>query len=98
MSSNITRRKFFRWTGAGGAALQMSAAAQNEPQPAKQAVLADTLPGSELNRKLRVVFVGAHVDDWIDCAGTIARYTKAGHERFYRCPVALNGFDRHLCF
>jgi LmbE family N-acetylglucosaminyl deacetylase len=78
MASNMTRRNLFRWGGAG-AALQIRAAAQNGPQRPRQAALADTLPGSELNRKLKVAFVGAHVDDWIDCAGTIARYTQAGH-------------------
>jgi N-acetylglucosamine malate deacetylase 1 len=67
----------FRWAAGGGAALPlMGMAAQSS---GKQAVAADRLPGSELHRKLKVVFVGAHVDDWVDCAGTIARYAKSGH-------------------
>jgi LmbE family N-acetylglucosaminyl deacetylase len=37
------------------------------------------LPGAEKNRKLKVVFVGAHVDDWVFCAGTLARYAREGH-------------------
>jgi N-acetylglucosamine malate deacetylase 1 len=45
----------------------------------KKAVMADDVPGAELKRKLRVVFVGAHVDDYTVCAGTIARYTNSGH-------------------
>src|ERR1051325_4866889 len=74
MAFNITRRKLFR--AAPAATLSVAALAQ---QTVKQAVPADALPGSELNRKRKVVFVGAHVDDWIDCAGTMARYTRAGH-------------------
>jgi N-acetylglucosamine malate deacetylase 1 len=76
MAWNITRRKLFRWA-ASGAALPLDGMAQ-QPR-AKHGVPADRLPGSELNRKLKVVFVGAHVDDWVDCAGTIARYTNSGH-------------------
>jgi LmbE family N-acetylglucosaminyl deacetylase len=41
---------------------------------------ADVLPGSEKKRKLKIVFVGAHVDDWGDCAGTLARYSGEGHD------------------
>ncbi len=40
----------------------------------------DLLPGVEKNRKLKVVFVGAHVDDWGICAGTLARYAREGHQ------------------
>lgn len=40
----------------------------------------DVLPGAEKNRKLKVVFVGAHVDDWIFCVGTLARYWREGHD------------------
>jgi LmbE family N-acetylglucosaminyl deacetylase len=40
----------------------------------------DTLPGAEKNRKLKVVFVGAHVDDWVFCVGTLARYAREGHD------------------
>jgi LmbE family N-acetylglucosaminyl deacetylase len=62
----------------GGLAMQF-AAAQTEKRASKQTIPADSLPGWELKRKLSVAFVGAHVDDWVDCAGTIARYTKNGH-------------------
>jgi N-acetylglucosamine malate deacetylase 1 len=81
MSRNITRRSLLRWTGSGGILSPLAQGAQitGGPTRRKEAVPADTLPGLELNRKLRVVFVGAHVDDWIDCAGTIARYTNSGH-------------------
>ena len=74
MPFDVTRRKLLQAVSA--AALPSAVLAQ---QAGKQAVPADTLPGTELNRKLKVIFVGAHVDDWIDCAGTIARYTNAGH-------------------
>src|SRR3954470_14960225 len=76
MPLNITRRKLFRASPAAAGVLPLLAQTQ---QTAKQATPADTLPGAELNRKLKVVFTGAHVDDWIDCAGTIARYTGSGH-------------------
>src|SRR3954471_2612846 len=74
MDLKLCRRMFFQNVLAG------SAAAQTAQQPNKQANPADSLPGAELKRKLKVVFVGAHVDDWIGCAGTIARYTNSGHE------------------
>src|SRR5205809_2286327 len=72
-----SRRNLFRWAGRSGLALPLLARSQQRER--KEGIPADTLPGSELNRKLKVVFVGAHVDDWIDCAGTIARYTNSGH-------------------
>jgi len=46
----------------------------------RKGIPVDTLPEVERKKKLKVVFVGAHVDDWVDCAGTIARYTALGHE------------------
>ena len=55
-------------------------AAQTGQQSNKKPAPADELPGAELKRNLRVVFVGAHVDDYIVCAGTIARYTNSGHQ------------------
>lgn len=73
-----SRRNLFRWAGRGGLALPLLARAEQEVQ--RKSVPAGAMPGASLNRKLKVVFVGAHVDDWIDCAGTIARYVKAGHE------------------
>ena len=73
-----SRRNLFRWAGRSGLALPLLTRAQQRTR--KDGVPADTLPGAALNRKLKVVFVGAHIDDWIDCAGTIARYAKAGHK------------------
>ena len=74
----MTRRKLLRY-GAGGVFAQALLArgqqsGRAEPKPP------DALPGAEKNRKLKVVFVGAHVDDWAVCAGTLARYTRDGHE------------------
>lgn len=40
----------------------------------------DDLPEAQRNKKLKVVFVGAHTDDWTNCGGTLARYAAAGHE------------------
>src|SRR5712692_5423206 len=40
----------------------------------------DDLPEVHRKKKLKVVFVGAHTDDWIICGGTLARYTALGHE------------------
>src|SRR5438309_7827002 len=79
MDLKLCRRLFFQNVFASAVAAQ-SAASQTGQQPQRQATPADSLPGAALHRKLKVVFVGAHVDDWIDCAGTIARYTRAGHE------------------
>jgi LmbE family N-acetylglucosaminyl deacetylase len=73
-----SRRNLFRWAGRGGFALPLLARAQQTTR--KEGLPADSLPGAGLNRKLKVIFVGAHVDDWIDCAGAIARYVKAGHQ------------------
>src|SRR5438309_3052513 len=79
MDLKLCRRLFFQNVFASAVAAQ-SAASQTGQQPQRQATPADSLPGAELKRKLKVVFVGAHVDDWIDCAGTIARYSNSGHE------------------
>src|SRR5947209_6842607 len=77
MMRGITRR--FLLAAAGGRAF--AAAQAGSPETTKKAgVPVDTLPGVERNKKLKVVFVGAHVDDWVDCAGTLARYTALQHE------------------
>ena len=65
-----SRRNLFRWAGRGGLALPLLARAEQEVQ--RKSVPAGAMPGASLNRKLKVVFVGAHVDDWIDCAGPCA--------------------------
>src|SRR6266566_670140 len=73
----MTRRTVFNST----AGLLAHALAASGQQPSKKALTpADVLPGAEKKRKLKVVFVGAHVDDWGDCAGTLARYAHDGHD------------------
>lgn len=73
----MTRRKLFnRMAGGALASVLLS---RGQTSSAKAATAPDRLPGTEKNRKLKVVFVGAHVDDWTVCAGTLARYTREGH-------------------
>jgi N-acetylglucosamine malate deacetylase 1 len=80
MKSDLSRRTLLKRTAAAAGVLQVAAAQTPEPSK-KKAVPADELPGAEMKRKLKVVFVGAHVDDYtVCCAGTIARYTNSGHE------------------
>ena len=74
----MTRRKLFKSAAGGVLAHVLLAHGQQSPQKALMPL--DTLPGAEKNRKLKVVFVGAHVDDWDNCAGTLARYAREGHE------------------
>src|SRR5262245_60571446 len=78
MALNPTRRTLFKKAAAMAGVLPVSAA-QTGRQADKKAIPADELPGAELKRNLKVVFVGAHVDDYTVCAGTIARYTTSGH-------------------
>lgn len=73
----MTRRKLFKWV-AGGMFAQVMLARGQEPSQTT-AMPPDRLPGEEKGRKLKVVFVGAHVDDWAICAGTLARYARKGH-------------------
>jgi hypothetical protein len=72
----MTRRTLFRWARMGAAALPLTGSSQAQAPPAQAA---DELPEAQRKKKLKVVFVGAHVDDWVDCAGTLARYTRLGH-------------------
>ena len=74
----ITRRTFFNGLAASVLAQAMLVRGQQSSTPARRPV--DTLPGAEKNRKLKVIFVGAHVDDWIFCVGTLARYAREGHD------------------
>jgi hypothetical protein len=60
----MTRRKVFHST----AGLLAEALVASGQKPAH------LLPQAERKRKLKVVFVGSHMDDWGDCAGTLARY------------------------
>ena len=73
----MTRRTLFNWAATGlfshGLLARTQQPSGNQPKPL------DTLPGAEKNRKLKVVFVGAHVDDWVFCVGTLARYAREGH-------------------
>lgn len=74
----MTRRKLFKYAASGMLAQGLLAHAQQSAAETPKAI--DTLPGAEKNRKLKVVLVGAHVDDWIFCVGTLARYAREGHE------------------
>jgi hypothetical protein len=73
----MTRRTLFNWTASGLLSHGLLARAQRPSGNQLRPV--DTLPGAETNRKLKVVFVGAHVDDWVFCVGTLARYAREGH-------------------
>jgi len=72
----MTRRKLFQWAAGGLTGVQLARAQQS---PSNSLTPADVLPGSEKNQKLKIVYVGAHVDDWCTCAGTLARYAREGH-------------------
>jgi len=74
----MTRRTLFNCAVGGVLAHVLLARGQQASDKALAPL--DTLPGAEKNRKLTVVFVGAHVDDWTVCAGTLARYAREGHE------------------
>ncbi len=74
----ITRRTFFNCMAGSMAAQALRASGQPSTTNAGRPV--DTLPGTGKNRRLKVVFVGAHVDDWVFCVGTLARYAREGHE------------------
>ena len=74
----MTRRTLFKCAASGFFAPAMLARGQQSSAQARKPV--DTLPGAQKNRKLKVVLVGAHVDDWIFCVGTLARYAREGHD------------------
>jgi len=57
----------------------VGAAARDEDGPPAPAAPED-LPEVHRKKKLKVVFVGAHTDDWTLCNGTLARYAALGHE------------------
>ena len=63
---------------AAASALPREAASEKDLPAAPSAP--DDLPEVHRKKKLKVVFVGAHTDDWTVCAGTLARYTALGHE------------------
>lgn len=74
----MKRRTFISRTAQ--AILAQAVLARGEQSPGSARRPLDTLPGAEKNRTLQVVFVGAHVDDWTICAGTLARYVHEGHK------------------
>ena len=74
----MTRRTVLKFATGSLFLRAMSAQGQQSSTAGRKPL--DTLPATAKNRKLKVVFVGAHVDDWIFCAGTLARYTREGHE------------------
>ena len=65
--------------GVAAAAASPDAAAKLDDSPVDP-VAPDDLPEVHRKKKLKVVFVGAHTDDWTDCNGTLARYAALGHE------------------
>jgi hypothetical protein len=79
MALKLSRRSLFK-NAVVMAGILPASASQMGQRSNKKAVPADELPGAELKRKLKVVFVGAHVDDYTVCAGTIARYANSGHQ------------------
>ena len=74
----MTRRTLFKGWAGGTFAHALLAGGQQSSAEARKPL--DALPGAEKNRRLKVVFVGAHVDDWIFCVGTLARYAAERHE------------------
>ena len=74
----MTRRTLFKGWSSGIFAHALLAGGQQSSAEARKPL--DALPGAEKNRRLKVVFVGAHVDDWIFCVGTLARYAVERHE------------------
>ena len=79
----MTRRNFFNWARAGMAVWPIAQAAHGQAPVSKAIQPPDELPEVQRKKKLKIVFVGAHVDDWVDCSGTIARYTRLGHEALF---------------
>jgi len=80
-----TSRRTLLGRGLGLAGVAAAASAFPWQGPVDQGSSAAPLPPDQLpevqgEKKLKVVFVGAHTDDWVICGGTIARYTRLGHE------------------
>lgn len=79
----ITRRKMLGWTSAAGVAAsglpglgQGLGAARSNAVPSMP-----DLSGAQAKKKMKVVAVGAHVDDPLGaCSGTMALYAGQGHE------------------
>lgn len=73
----------FRLAGAATAASALAWQNGRNQNPAATHSAPDDLPEAQGKKKLKVVFVGANTDDWTNCAGTIARYTREGHEALF---------------
>ncbi|MGH9328322.1 MAG: PIG-L deacetylase family protein [Terriglobia bacterium] len=81
MSSKITRRAALGWAGAAAAGVPLFGSPATQAQPESGASTPpDDLPEIDRKKKLKVVFAGAHVDDWTLIGGTLARYARLGHE------------------
>ena len=64
----ITKRTFFNCLAGSAIAHAIGVSGQQSSTEPRKPV--DTLPGAEKNRKLKVVFVGAHVDDGFSAPAT----------------------------
>ena len=82
--SKISRRKLLSATsGIVGGAATVSAlhgAGARGSTPLAAPSTPEDLPEIHRKGKLKVVFVGAHTDDWTNCGGTLARYAALNHE------------------
>jgi LmbE family N-acetylglucosaminyl deacetylase len=77
----MTRRGMLSLAGAAVASSALPAKSSDEGKfPATSGLAPDDLPEIHRKKKLKVIFAGAHVDDWTLCAGTLARYSRLGHE------------------
>jgi LmbE family N-acetylglucosaminyl deacetylase len=90
----MTRRNVFSLASAGIVVRRLLGSTAS--QSSSKDRFADVLPATEGGKKLKVVFVGAHVDDWVVAAGTLARYTRLGHEAV--CYSFTPGDSRSMAF
>jgi LmbE family N-acetylglucosaminyl deacetylase len=77
ISRRILLNKGLGFAGAAMTAPALSWAGTKDSSVAPS--LPEDLPEVQNKKNLKVVFVGAHTDDWVICGGTIARYTRLGH-------------------
>ncbi len=75
---------------ATAAVLSLGTDTQENSLATEHALPPEDLPEAHRKKKPKVVFVGAHTDDWIVCGGTIARYTRLGHEALFISFTAGN--------
>jgi LmbE family N-acetylglucosaminyl deacetylase len=77
----MTRRGMLSLAGAAVTTSALPAKAADAGSfPATPGAPPDDLPEIHKQKKLKVVFAGAHVDDWTICNGTLARYAALGHD------------------